>query len=244
MATSANKFPTKQSDDFTLILTNTFKLIGASWAGFLLNLRTYVALFVPFLLIGLLLAAVPIASFSLAELDADKNIENISAITIMASIVAVTGMLILLVIFSVAVTLTILASARGTVVSVKNILNQSFPLFWSALVLGLLTVSAIIIGIIAFIIPGILAAFFLTFSIYVLVDKKVAPIDAIKESYELTKKNWKLVLAYLVVSFVIQIPSMIHDVGNVITVPLTIAYLVMPAILYIRAQKQNPVIQK
>jgi uncharacterized membrane protein len=241
MASAAKNLPTKQSDNFGTVLKNTFKLIGASWEGFKLNLRTFILIFLPLVVFVSLLVAIPMAVLGINEGDTSINTSTVNATAAAASAVAMLGLLVSVVLLSIAVTIATLSSARGKKVSAKDILNQSFPLFWPAVALGLLTILAVFLGLIALIVPAILAVFFFTFAIYVLVDKRVSPVDALKESYRLTKRNWKLVLSYYIVTAVIQIPSSIPGIGGIITFGLSMAYLVLPAILYVRMQKQNPV---
>jgi uncharacterized membrane protein len=99
--------------------------------------------------------------------------------------------------------------------------------------LGLLSAIVIIFGLILFVVPGVLAIFFLSFAPYILVDKNTGVIDAMKGSYELVKEYWKVTLGLLVVNFVIQIPSYVPVVGQLISLALGIGYFCLGAIVYV-----------
>lgn len=244
MATPTQIYPTRQKDPFGTILGNTFQLIGASWNALLLNIKTFAILFLSILVSiavfsALLLA--PALGGIMVEDTSTVALDSLNATGVIAGIVGIVGMIVIGVIIATAVTITSLASAQGKVLPVKAALQQSQSLFLPVLLLGVLSILAIVLGLLLFILPGIAAIFFLSFAIYVLIDKKCAPIDALKGSYELTKKNWKIVLAYFVVQAAINVVGYFPFLGQLASFVLTIAYLCLPAILYIRMQKQNPV---
>ena len=72
--------------------------------------------------------------------------------------------------------------------------------FWKYLGASLLLAVIVIVGLILLIVPGIIAALALSFTGYLVVDKGMNPIAALKESARLTKGNrWKLFLLGLAI---------------------------------------------
>lgn len=93
----------------------------------------------------------------------------------------------------------------------KDLWNPS--VFWSYLGLSILLFIIVGIGFVLLIIPGIFLAIALGMSGFALVDRKLNPIEALKESWRLTKGNrWKLLLlslALLVIAIIGIIPLML-----------------------------------
>ena len=77
-------------------------------------------------------------------------------------------------------------------------------------------------GLILLIIPGIIWAVRFSFSFYIVVDTKVGPVIAMKESYAITKgKFWKLLLFWIVVGLVNLLGLICLGVGLFVSVPVT-----------------------
>ncbi len=83
--------------------------------------------------------------------------------------------------------------------SVKEVLKKSLPLFWKYLGWAILSGIIVGIGFVLFVVPGVILAVMLCFSMYVLVLEGVSPIGALKRSGELVKGFWWTVFARLVV---------------------------------------------
>ncbi len=67
--------------------------------------------------------------------------------------------------------------------------------FWRFLGAHILTAIAIALGFLALIVPGIILALGLAFVPYLVVERGLGPIDAIKESWRITKGHkWQLFL--------------------------------------------------
>lgn len=224
----ASSLPTRQEDDFFTILGNAFKLITKSWEALVLNLGTFILVYIlPFIIIFSAFI------FWLGSLFTGGN-DDISTFSIVLGIIVGIGICILLVLLSIATIITQLASVRGNKISFQDVINQSTPFFWRFIGLGILSALVVLAGIILLIIPGLLAIFFLIFSSYLMIDKDLGVVDSMKASYKLVKRNWKIVLALVLLQFIIQIPSIVPVFGAIITTILSITYFCLPAILYLR----------
>ncbi len=94
--------------------------------------------------------------------------------------------------------------------------------FVSYLVVYLLVTAAVLGGLILLIIPGIIASIMFLFSQYIILEKDLKPVDAMKESMRITKgRRWKL-LGLLVVYTLLNIAGAIALlVGLLVTIPVT-----------------------
>lgn len=95
--------------------------------------------------------------------------------------------------------------------------------FWRMFGATLLQGIIIVIGFILIIVPGIIAALILSFTQLLVVDKKLGPIEALKESYRLTKGHlFQLFLFMLCLVLINIIGALLLLVGLLVTVPITI----------------------
>ena len=78
-----------------------------------------------------------------------------------------------------------LKAARGDKPEIKD-LFEAFRNYWNAVLASVFVGVIVLIGIIAFIIPGIVFACRLAFTPYLVVDRKMQVIEAIKESWRMT----------------------------------------------------------
>jgi uncharacterized membrane protein len=95
--------------------------------------------------------------------------------------------------------------------------------------LGTFMVAAVIVAVLTFvgfllcILPGIAVAFLTIFWGYFLVDKQLAPMDAIKASYELVKNNVGPVILFLLLSWVVLVVGAIAcGIGLIVAWPVVI----------------------
>ena len=90
-----------------------------------------------------------------------------------------------------------LKAARGDRLEIKDMF-AAFQNYWNAVLANLLVGAIIFLGIILLIVPGIVFACKLAFTPYLVVDRKMEVIDAVKESWRLTNgRAWKVFLIYL-----------------------------------------------
>lgn len=81
----------------------------------------------------------------------------------------------------------------------------------------------VIVGLILFIIPGIIFSIKLQYSEYLIVDKQLDAVDSIKKSWQMTKGiKWNLFLLGLLLGLINILGILALLVGTLITVPLTL----------------------
>ena len=104
--------------------------------------------------------------------------------------------------------------------SYESLYNQ-FPLIINFFITQVLAGLAIFAGLLLLIIPGIYLAVKLSFASYLVIDKKLGPIDALKQSYEITKGNWWNIVFLGVVSGLITLAGALALlVGLFVAVPV------------------------
>jgi uncharacterized membrane protein len=90
-----------------------------------------------------------------------------------------------------------LKAARGDKLKIKDIFG-AFQNYWNAVLANLLVDVIIFIGLILLIVPGIIFACKLAFTPYLVVDRKMEVIEAVKESWRMTGGHaWKVFLIFL-----------------------------------------------
>jgi uncharacterized membrane protein len=94
--------------------------------------------------------------------------------------------------------------------------------FWPFLGAYILTALAIALGFLALIIPGIILAMGLAFVSYLVVDRGLGPIEAMKESWRITKGHkWQLLLLFLALLGINLLGILALIIGVFVTVPIT-----------------------
>jgi uncharacterized membrane protein len=78
-----------------------------------------------------------------------------------------------------------LKAARGDKLEIKDMF-EAFKNYWNAVLASLLVFVIIIIGLVLLIVPGIIFACKLVFTPYLVVDRKMEVLEAIKESWRMT----------------------------------------------------------
>ena len=92
------------------------------------------------------------------------------------------------------VTFAFLKAARGDKLEIKNMF-EAFRNYWNAVLANLLVGVIVFIGFVLLIIPGIIFACKLVFTPYLVVDRKMQVIEAVKESWRMTNGHaWKVFL--------------------------------------------------
>ncbi len=90
-----------------------------------------------------------------------------------------------------------LKAARGDKLEIKDMF-AAFQNYWNAVLASLLVIIIVVIGFILIIVPGIIFACKLAFTPYLVVDRKMEVIEAVKESWRMTNGHaWKVFLIYL-----------------------------------------------
>ena len=94
--------------------------------------------------------------------------------------------------------------------------------FWRFVGAHILTVIAIALGFLALIVPGIILSMGLAFVPYLVVDRGLGPIEAIKESWRITKGHkWQLLLLFLALLGINLLGILALIIGIFVTVPIT-----------------------
>jgi len=94
--------------------------------------------------------------------------------------------------------------------------------YWKFVGTSILVGLATVIGLILFIVPGIIVGIMFGFAIYLVIDKGLAPFDALRESARLTKGNrWKLFVLGLAVLGINILGFCLVLVGLLATMPIT-----------------------
>ncbi len=87
-----------------------------------------------------------------------------------------------------------LKASRGDSLEIKNMF-EAFQTYWNAVLASLLVTVIVIIGLILLIVPGIIFACKLVFTPYLVVDRKMGVIEAVKGSWNMTRGHaWKVFL--------------------------------------------------
>lgn len=240
--------------DFFEKVGYVFSLWGESWRAFKLNIWTFVGLY----LIPLLLF-VMLVTFYLLPVLANANEKPLLTTGSAVAAIAVTLLALFVFILIVpAVVITQLESAKGTTITINDALSKGMRYIVQYIIAGILAslISAgplLIALLLVVILIGLLllpfafawafvAAFFLFLVPLLIVDKNLSAIAAIKASYHTTRQKWQWVLALMVVSAVISVVSSIPLFGYVLGPILSIIYLCLPALVYVRHIANDPII--
>jgi len=87
-----------------------------------------------------------------------------------------------------------LKAARGDQVEIKDMFG-AFKNYWNAVLAGFLTNTISAIGLVLLIVPGIIFTCKLAFTPYLVVDRKMGAIEAVKKSWRMTGgHSWKVFL--------------------------------------------------
>jgi len=101
-------------------------------------------------------------------------------------------------------------------------LVEPIHLFWKYLVMTILVLVVVVFGFVLFIIPGIIAGLALSFASYLIVDRNLGPIEAMKKSMELTHGHrWNLFIFALSIFFINILGAMFFGVGLLVTIPVS-----------------------
>lgn len=97
-------------------------------------------------------------------------------------------------------------------------LSQLFRSLLAAILVGLI----VSIGLLLFVIPGIILAIMFQFVIYIIVDKDLDSIEAIKESRRITSGHkWDLSLLYIVFAGLNLLGTLCFGIGLLVTIPVS-----------------------
>jgi uncharacterized membrane protein len=111
-----------------------------------------------------------------------------------------------------------LKAAREDKVEIQDMF-AGFKNYWNAVAASILVSIIVVIGFILLIVPGIFLACKLVFVPYLVVDRKMRAIDAIKESWRMTSGHaWKVFLIGLIAIPVVIAGLICFGVGVIISI--------------------------
>ncbi len=122
-------------------------------------------------------------------------------------------------------------------------LFDSYRLFLKYFLASILYGLAVLVGLVLLIVPGIILAIRMGLYTYLIVDKEIGPIDALKESMKLTKGNvGNLFLFWFVLFGVLLLGFLALIVGVIVAIPVTILAYVF-VYRYLEGKKQAAAVQ-
>jgi len=172
------------------------------------------------------------SSFLGANLGSDSSIQTASAIL---TIVLFFGTIISY-ILAVVLNLRVAEGKEPTLRSIWNEVTQSW-LWLKLLGLGALTVLILLVGFILLIVPGVIFLWRLFLAPYVLVDRKTTVMDALSQSWNMTKGYAWPVYSILLFGFALALTGIVPIVGTLISFALGVAYAAAPAMRYQELKK-------
>lgn len=93
--------------------------------------------------------------------------------------------------------------------------------FWKYVGASILTTLAFIIGLVLLIVPGIIALLFFMFSTFIVIDRGLGPIEAMKESMRITEGHrWPLLGLVAVLALILIAGMLVFGVGVLVAMPI------------------------
>jgi len=118
------------------------------------------------------------------------------------------------------VTFAFLKAARGDKLEIKDMF-EAFKNYWNAVLASLFVTVIVVIGFVLLIVPGIIFACKLAFTPYLVVDRKMAVMEAIEESWRMTGGHaWKVFLIGLLAIPICIAGLLCFGVGIIISIML------------------------
>ena len=115
----------------------------------------------------------------------------------------------------------------GKDTSVKRLFSQGALLF-SLVVASILYGLAVVAGTILLIVPGIYLAVKMYFYDLAIVDRGFGPVEALKESWNMTRGKWWSVFGLLILLFIFNIAGLLAlFIGFIVTFPISVMALVL-----------------
>ena len=99
--------------------------------------------------------------------------------------------------------------------------NLDWNLFWNFFAASVLVGVVVVLGLILLIVPGIILALMFSQTIYLVVDRKLGPIEAMKESKRITDGHkWELFLLMLLSIGIVILGVVCLFVGLLVAIPV------------------------
>jgi uncharacterized membrane protein len=143
-------------------------------------------------------------------------------------VVAIIGWFLLLI-----VSAAVQSAFLGGIFDIANGQDVSVGSFFKPRNIGNVIVAGLLVGIITTIgvflcvIPGVIASIMLMFTVVAVLDRNLAPVDAIKASFETSKNHFgTVILVWLSMVLVVAVGAVLCGVGLLVAVPLASLILV------------------
>jgi uncharacterized membrane protein len=131
--------------------------------------------------------------------------------------------------------------AHDDVASVSLHDLKKFHPFRKYFLARLLAGVAVLAGFLLLIIPGIILSLLFSFVAFIVIDKELSPIDALKESVRITKGNLlKLLLLSLLILLINILGLLVLVVGLLVTTPISILAMVHAYRVLSRTSEPEP----
>ncbi len=175
----------------------------------------------PFMIIGVFVIAMIVSGVSSSLLDPGEG-APITATTILMGLASLgVGLLVEIGL----VTFSIRTHDSVETVRVQDLWNPK-PFLWY-LISQILVGISVVVGLVLLIVPGVFLALSFIFSSYLIVDKGRGPIEAIKESWNMTKGHkWRLLLLIMTVIGLNILGLLALLVGLLVTIPVSMLAIV------------------
>lgn len=175
----------------------------------------------PLIFIGAFLLMTVISIVIQGLLDPGEN----APLTLATVLMGIASMVVGLIVEIGLVTFSLRAHDAVEKVAIKDLWNPK-P-FWYYLVGQAFVGFVVIVGLILLIVPGIIAAMGLMFSSYLIVDKGRGPVEAFKQSWNMTKGyKWQLFLFSLALLGINILGLLALVVGLLVTIPVSMLAVV------------------
>lgn len=204
-------------------ISNPFKLLGPSATAMGVNISTL------FALLALQLAPWVPLLIAIGVGVAGRSNPIVIGIAFTLGIAAVAAMIAIGLISIPTFALILLASVDGYKVGLKETLIKARPYVARSLGVVILSVLAVVGGLILFIVPGIIFAAWFTLAEYVLVKENLGVVDSMKRSRQLVKgRVWEI----LGVMAVPSVASLVPFIGGILNFALSVVLVPANAIRY------------
>lgn len=175
----------------------------------------------PLLIIGAFVIAFLISGISSSLLDPGEGAPVTLSTVLMGLASAIIGIFVEIGL----TTFSLRAHDSVETVGLKDLWNPKPFLYYFA---GQIVVGfAVIVGLILLVVPGIIVALACMFSSYLIIDKGRGPIEALKESFAMTKGHkWQLLLLVLAIIGLNILGLIALVVGLLVTIPVSMLAVV------------------
>lgn len=137
-------------------------------------------------------------------------------------------------------TILILASCKGQKTTLKAALQRSPHFALSFIVLGILTVLAVLGGLLLLIVPGIIFLAWFSMAAYVLVEEDISAIESMKRSKQLVKGRVVEALGVILFGSALGILGIVPVIGAIAASILTVLYMAAPTVRYLQLKSLAP----